>query len=1475
MDNKAVLRYSFQKIRRASLKKAECPRLKAGEGGVVPLLRNFLLIVFVFNAIAPPAFAGPGKAFPESAPSEKNQRKSSSLFQRVFGSGGGAGANQHEKPISLRALWLFHRILEADKDFTPSEKQTLEKWLKGDNGRFAARQLAELMKEMDIPISEKLLLRRILKDFYSEKSKAERLEISRRGMGHAQDYLAQEWWPKRSKSQRPDQLVEERQEEFVRAFRSFIDDVKERYAVLDLTARERRAIEEFRKLLAMRGEGAEKSKISGREVRQFRRVLENLNIPGSAQNDALVMDYLNRFLGDLEGESGSEKTESKSAGERAEARAEAQKNHYESLEIERSASKKEIKMAYRVLMQKYHPDRHQQKSPEIQKEMSEKTIDVREAYDTLSDSEKRAEYDVKLSASEAAEVIRAAVDRAEAGPSKGAANSPRSDQTAWDVLKEVKHRFDQTHYASLKEMSRLPNLIKSFLPQFILFNLAAGASIYTLKYTDPFLYGIHRNPGELSDTIEYLSDEKELGMHAAGFGIFIVTAQYTNTFFYGKGMRYDSLALRRLAPVAGLATGFILSTVFHELFEDQDFRECLFGGNSSELYHLTPCEKAYLTWLEGKWQKYAIDTGLVVGSMMFSHAIIQGLLGGIRHIPGGAAFLARMAKMAGLRLTGWFGFFSTLYLFMKSHAIADSVFGKKLKEHVAFRDIEAELINFRRFGLLGGEIGDQESLVWNIKKIGHKFSLWAAAKAEDYQAAFMFWTRKTNKIAADYESYSRFLKFLFQSSRTPYGAPFAKLKDSTMRFEEIKNTPFDFEAMKIRSYGKSLCLYLVERKDLREALSVWDRYCFENKEILKFGSPALAAAADEIPAALYVYLFENMEILGISEMPAVEAASYLGVDPDDLFSPFRQPVYGLSPEQKWRLAAGLLDGYYTPAEELSAYYSESAIGRIEKGFCGYMYPLENGKDLYENCLAVGEMALQATTLLEHKLLAGAVYLMKDIQKSDFNLPRFAAIPELQPQAFLDMASFIKVYRKGEGLFEIPLEKEWSLPPEMRSRPLAPYVFLRHLICGAAGAEAENDLFAPPSLFDDVGELRPLCAEIPVFSVQDGSYEITEEEKLAFHRILFDRPVQMGGKSHGGLWLALEDYVRKYYPKEKLLGLFEAKSEEPLSKAAEKALDNLDTLTEEYLIPELTSQESLRKGADCASILDYYDEERIFRERGFLNGLGTLEVYIFQSLFWMKRIKALKMSEEALASALPVEEREGWTSESRAEGADWPAAADSDFQAAGKGAGAEDFAQDYPQDYPQDYLLEEEEEIVKVYSAKPFDEKVYNEAVCEAAELLQSYHDSYASNIGYGPRVFFPQKDVLKEIESQMFPELTDAQIRALIKKNVRNPILADPSWSPVEALRAVYPEARRPIWTPKEFVKFSILQKSYPEMNNIGHSKAAESNMNAALKGKEAAYALFVEMSKSLDGFFRAMIALTAKEAAQDRLDLKKNGLQP
>ncbi|MFM2398241.1 MAG: molecular chaperone DnaJ [Pseudomonadota bacterium] len=72
----------------------------------------------------------------------------------------------------------------------------------------------------------------------------------------------------------------------------------------------------------------------------------------------------------------------------------AKRDYYEVLGVAKNASEEEIKKAYRKLAMKYHPDRNQgDGDADAAKKAEEKFKEAKEAYEMLTDAQKRAAYD--------------------------------------------------------------------------------------------------------------------------------------------------------------------------------------------------------------------------------------------------------------------------------------------------------------------------------------------------------------------------------------------------------------------------------------------------------------------------------------------------------------------------------------------------------------------------------------------------------------------------------------------------------------------------------------------------------------------------------------------------------------------------------------------------------------------------------------------------------------------------------------------------------------------------------------------------------------------------------------------------------------------------------------------------------------------------------------------------------------------------
>jgi DnaJ family protein C protein 11 len=71
-----------------------------------------------------------------------------------------------------------------------------------------------------------------------------------------------------------------------------------------------------------------------------------------------------------------------------------ERNCYGILNVSTTATPEEIRAAYKRLAVTYHPDMHTRQSPQIIQEAKEKFTEIKTAYETLIDPQKRTLYDM-------------------------------------------------------------------------------------------------------------------------------------------------------------------------------------------------------------------------------------------------------------------------------------------------------------------------------------------------------------------------------------------------------------------------------------------------------------------------------------------------------------------------------------------------------------------------------------------------------------------------------------------------------------------------------------------------------------------------------------------------------------------------------------------------------------------------------------------------------------------------------------------------------------------------------------------------------------------------------------------------------------------------------------------------------------------------------------------------------------------------
>ena len=94
------------------------------------------------------------------------------------------------------------------------------------------------------------------------------------------------------------------------------------------------------------------------------------------------------------------------------------KDYYAILGVPKTAAAKDIKSAYRKLARKWHPDAN----PDNARQAEEKFKDISEAYEVLSDTEKRSKYDVL--GNDWQQAARNAQQQRSRGPQPGAGPGP-------------------------------------------------------------------------------------------------------------------------------------------------------------------------------------------------------------------------------------------------------------------------------------------------------------------------------------------------------------------------------------------------------------------------------------------------------------------------------------------------------------------------------------------------------------------------------------------------------------------------------------------------------------------------------------------------------------------------------------------------------------------------------------------------------------------------------------------------------------------------------------------------------------------------------------------------------------------------------------------------------------------------------------------------------------------------------------------
>lgn len=190
------------------------------------------------------------------------------------------------------------------------------------------------------------------------------------------------------------------------------------------------------------------------------------------------------------------------------------KNYYEILEVNINASQEVIDKAYRVLAKKYHPDTQ---ASDKKQWAEEKFKELNEAYEILSDSEKKKNYDLEFNKSSNKELeklynknieLQNMVNNLKHSQVKAptnisntqTANNPVNSYNAFTSYKP-KEKIVR-YYTYYKSPSKLKDLL-AFLITFLLI-FAIGFILWKIPFTKNFLVKLYNDNAPLKSIVDII-----------------------------------------------------------------------------------------------------------------------------------------------------------------------------------------------------------------------------------------------------------------------------------------------------------------------------------------------------------------------------------------------------------------------------------------------------------------------------------------------------------------------------------------------------------------------------------------------------------------------------------------------------------------------------------------------------------------------------------------------------------------------------------------------------------------------------------------------------------------------------------------------------------------------------------------------------------------------------------------------------------
>ncbi len=797
-----------------------------------------------------------------------------------------------------------------------------------------------------------------------------------------------------------------------------------------------------------------------------------------------------------------------------------------------------------------------------------------------------------------------------------------------------------------------------------------------------------------------------------------------------------------------------------------------------------------------------------------------------------------------------------------------------------------------------------------IKKIGHKFHKWSEVSSMAQMQSFGLWSRKLNQVLAPYEGSKKWLEKLFLLSHFNYGLEIASQSaqswDSHQTISKNEqwvwndwNTPALFFTERVVMEGNQSFFVNKYCPDVTDEMPEWKKICDEQMFFI----------TQEKPTQLF---FETSQLISkyLDSIPLndlhyreINFMNYIGKTFNEIFS--SDPNFSLqklSYNKRLYLSKALIKSGLNGRNSLSLFNPNDVL-KLQEAYCGNVFP-KNKTDgdharFYSHCLSqlIDRDFKQKIALLEYcgnqnktetdyehclsqlvyrdydrdfkqkiafKLLSAGIYALKDLiadlgpgnhyprSLSDYKPESLTLFSQSLFEPIRFLMDILQVYKKGEKHF---LSAKENLNNFMNSSDLSDEekeafkqhfslslnfsMFAESLICGRKKSDKLS--FSAPQLFPH--------AQIEIYNFRLSRYEsladichnlssiprVSRNWEKNFHDILFDRPAQTPEARYENLYLALESLLKTNFSSSRELERrFQSLSQDQLTSIGSQVAEQLENLTDNYYKQLINFN---GKSAQQKDFEDYYHEDRIlFDIRNFTGKLKGLEIPLFQTHYWLNKLGRLLSAGDQRDGKNPC------------------LSLNSQFSQPETTADR--------QSLNQKHLINWE----------CFDRSAFEKMRIEVLSLLQSYHDTYT--LEQGPYLTFPDSELIEQLnftfKNKELELSKDALNQRFDSEKVSQWFGSDETINRFLILKREHSQSHLPVLMSPEIILSHILDSSVYLWNNTSQIKFIKENKTAFYdQGEEwprLIYSVVVELNKSLDSFFAQLQPLQMKQSFEQSL---------